>query len=342
MSGIGAPPGSPHVAVCVPVRDEAAHLPQFLDALADQTDRGFLLCILYDGCTDRGDGIVADREPGLPFAIRTAHIDRHPPNAGRARRAAMELGLGNVASDGVILSTDADSIPACNWIQANIDALNKADIVAGRIVRDGLNVSPAQDRVEAYYDDLFRLRRAIDPVSWEAPDPHHYTSGASMAFHVSAYRALGGFEAVPSAEDARMIDAAHRHGLRVRRDGAVEVKTSSRLAGRAANGLADHLRRLGDVSAPTPTMSHPADAARRYAGHAAARAAWGDLAAHLSVLSDTIERDKDDIESIAAGAPNAEAFAMRVVPDAPGGERIVELDEAERGLAILYRELVNA
>jgi hypothetical protein len=36
---------------------------------------------------------------------------------------------------------------------------------------------------------------------------------------------------------------------------------------------------------------------------------------------------------VAAAAPNAEAFATRIVPGPPGGERIVALPEAERALA---------
>ena len=325
--------------MCVPVRDEAAHLPRFLDALAGQTNRSFVVCILFDGCTDGSDAIVAARKAGLPFSLRTAYLERGAPNAGRARRAAMELGLSDDAEDGIILSTDADSVPACDWLAANVAALRVADVATGRIMRDTAYVSPVQDRVESYYDALFRLRRAIDPVPWEARDPHHYTSGASMAFRVAAYRSLGGFEPVAAAEDARIVDAAHRDGLRVRRDGAIRVETSSRLAGRAVDGLADHLRRLGEPAAPSPRMAHPADAAWRYAGHAAARAAWDRLPADLAALGARFGIDGEAIERIAKTAPNAEAFATRIVPDVPGGERIVGLDEAERALTELSRKV---
>lgn len=319
----------------MPVRDEAAHLPRFLDALAGQTDCSFVLCVLFDGCTDGSDAIVAAGAADLPFAVRTAYLERGVPNAGRARRAAMDLGLSAVAADGIILSTDADSLPARDWLAANVAALRVADVATGRIERDAAYVSAVQDRLELYYDALFRLRRAIDPVSWEARDPHHYTSGASMAFRVAAYRSLGGFEPVAAAEDARIVDAAHRDGLRVRRDGAIRVETSSRLAGRAVDGLADHLRRLGEPAAPPPRMAHPADAAWRYAGHAAARAAWDRLPAHLAALGARFGIDGDAIERLAKTAPNAEAFATRIVPDVPGGERIVGLDEAEQALTEL-------
>lgn len=337
------------IAVCVPVRDEAMLLPRFLGALSAQ--RGvpdFVLCALFDGCTDDSVAIVRGYAARAPFAIVTACAEASAPNAGRARRRAMALGLERLSGDdAVILSTDADSVPDPDWLSATIAALEVADVVAGRIVRDddddddgddaGAGASATQDRVEEYYDGLFRLRRSIDPVPWEAVVPHHYTSGASLGFRAGTYRALGGFEALASAEDARLIDAAHRAGLRVRRDGAVRVRTSSRRTGRAQNGLADHLRNLDTNDAAAVTMAHPEDACWRYAGHAAARAAWDDLDRRAACLAASLGCSDAHVRSVAAEAPNAEAFAMRVVPDVPGGERLVRLDEAERALAALWK-----
>ena len=155
---------------------------------------------------------------------------------------------------------------------------------------------------------------------------HHYTAGASLAFRAKAYAGLGGFEARPSAEDARIVDAAHRAGLRVRRDAAVRVETSSRRVGRAVNGLADHLRTLADGDAIR--VAHPERAAARRAFGAPGDAGYARLAA-------TIGRDAAEVRRLAAGSPNAEAFATRVVPGHPGGECLVTLDEAEAALGSL-------
>jgi hypothetical protein len=38
---------------------------------------------------------------------------------------------------------------------------------------------------------------------------------------------------------------------------------------------------------------------------------------------------------VASAAPNAESFAMQVVPDIPGGERLVDLATAEAALSAL-------
>ena len=323
--------------VCVPVRNEEALLPGLLDALAGQSGApDFALCLLLDNCIDGSTALVAERSSSLPFAVISARAASGSLNAGLARRRAMDLGLSIVADDGAILSTDADTTPDPDWLCANLAALEKADVAAGRVVRADGPPCPIQDRVEAYYDQLFAWRRELDPVPWEAPQTHHYTSGASLAFRVGTYRGLGGFEPLPSSEDARLVDNAHRVGLRVRRDAAIRVATSARRDGRAAGGIADHLRQL-DAGLRHVTMVHPADATWRYTRHAAARAAWPDMAAQRSMLARELCCDVGHIDRVAADAGNAEAFAMRVVPEIPGGERTVSLDEAEIALAQLSR-----
>lgn len=327
------------VAVCVPVRDEAALLPQLLAALAAQevaAEVRVTVCFAFDACTDESEAIVAAAAGKLPHAVRSSTLPPAAPNAGRARRAA--LALGEAAGPGAaLLTTDADSVPARTWIATNLRALDIADVVAGRIERDHVFSDAMQDRLERYYDALYALRRTIDPVPWEAAFTHHYTAGASLAFRADAYAALGGFAERRSGEDALIVDEAHRAGLRVRHDAAVRVETSSRRTGRAVGGLADHLRLLADRPARDAIrVSHPERAAWQYAAHAVARAAFGGLdEATVGRVATTIARDPAGVRETAAASPNAEAFAMRVVPGHPGGERLIGLDEAERALARL-------
>lgn len=330
------------VAVCVPVRNEAALLPQFLDAMAAQVAMPGVqvaLCLVFDACTDGSEALVEAATGALPQTVWTTRLPpTAEPNAGRARRAALELGRVWAGRDGALLTTDADSIPAPDWIVANLQALGVADVVAGRIARDRVFADAAQDRLEQYYDRLFALRRQLDPVPWEADVTHHYTAGASLAFRASAYAAAGGFEPHAAAEDARIVDAAYRAGLRVRRDAAVRVVTSSRREGRAAGGLADHLRQLSDTrsGAAAIRVAHPSQMAWQYAGQAAARHAFGALDdAAVADLATLVARTAEDIGATAAASPNAEAFAMRIVPGHPAGERPVSLDEAEAALDVL-------
>lgn len=331
------------VAVCVPVRNEARLLPALLASLARQELPDGVratVCFLFDGCVDASAAIVARAAPTLSCAIVTDTRDAGvEPNAGQARGAALALGqrvLGD-GPGGALLTTDADSVPARDWIATTCRALLVSDVVAGRIVRRDPTPHPAQDRLEAYYDRLAALRRSIDPVSWEPAPAHHHTGGASLAFRAGAYAALGGFAPIACGEDAAIVDEAHRRGLRVRRDRDVVVETSARRIGRAAGGLADHLCALDRGGAQgTPLVAHPADAAWQYRGHAAARAAWPTLAqpGAAARLAEGLAVDPDHVRRVAAEAANAEAFAIRVVPAGPNAHALVPLAEAERALAL--------
>ncbi len=338
------------VAICVPVRDERTLLPRLLDALEGQTwidPVRVHACFYFDGCNDDGVDFVRARAAGM--ACRTvievgARSDE--PNAGRARAAAMTLGQACLAdvADAVLLTTDADSVPHPDWIASALRALRAADVVAGRIVREGGVQDRAQARIEAYFDRLYALRRAIDPVVWEPSGGHHFTSGANLGFLATAYRALGGFAHRTCGEDALIVDEAARAGLRVRRDAQLVVETSSRRDGRAIGGLASALAsfdrdKADGNKAAAVTVAHPADAAWQWQAQARARAAFTAIErpSTRNALAAALALTPDHVLGVARDCPNAEAFAMRVAPTVPGGERRVSLHMAECALTKLER-----
>jgi len=324
------------VAVAVPVRNEAARLPRLLDALARQEGAPpFLLALFLDGCTDASEAVVRQALPALPFPVLVARGEAvGPPNAGRARVAACALALDGQPSR-ALLSTDADSRPAPDWIAASLRGLVRAPVVAGRILFAG---APLQARLIAYLDRLHAHRRALDPVPWEDADAaHHWTSAANLALRPAAYRALGGFQALSRGEDADLADRAWRAGLAVRRDAAVTVRTSARRLGRVEGGFAAGLAAL-DRAEALPRVAHPEDEAWRYRHHALARAGW--TAGGTAPLAAALRLDPAELARAAADAPNADAFAARVVGAPAGGMRQVSLAHAEvaldalRGLAL--------
>lgn len=323
------------IAICIPARDEAAALPDLFGALGrlrrERLER-LHLCLLLDGCEDDSAAIAASLRSSLALQLWIEEVPRAAANAGVARHRAMNLGLRALAgNDGLLLTTDADSVPAVDWLSAMTAALCEADVVAGRIVRDDRLPNPLQDRVEAYYDALFALRRQLDPVPWEAPITHHHAGGANMGIRAAAYAALGGFAPLASGEDARLVDDAARAGLRVRRDAASLVRTSGRRDGRVTGGLASSLRLLDGGDAAAIRVAHPADAAWQYRRHARARAAH--LLDRLDLAAAAVGLPHDHVLGVARDCINAEAFAMRIVPEPPGGMRTVSLPVAERELA---------
>jgi len=309
-----------------------AALPALLDGLARQT-RPIGVCLFLDDCRDGSAALLAARAGDFPHPLHVAHgAAVADANAGRARAAAMAVGAGLPGLiDGLLLTTDADSVPAPGWAAAMAAGLATADVVAGRILRRQTHGSALQDRIEAYYDRLFALRRRIDPVPWEAGETHHQAGGANLGFRAAAYRGLGGFLPLPAGEDARLVDDAHRAGLAVRRDAACVVVTSDRRQGRVAGGLATALAALDGQEAQAVTVAHPADAAWQYRMQAAARQAFreGTPARVAAAIGLTAAH----AVGVARDCPNGEAFAMRVVPVPPGGMRAVPLPEAEALLA---------
>lgn len=322
------------IAICVPARNEAALLPTLFAALERLDRRGVAptICLLLDSCRDDSVAIARDRAGRASLPVVIEQFDQAGANAGRARHAAMRLGIAALGGEGLLLSTDADSAPAPDWLQAMVAGSRSAEIVTGRVVRTVTRAHAVQDRIEVYYDDLYALRRSLDPVDWEATTAHHHTSSANLGLSVDSYRALGGFLPLSSGEDARLIDDAARAGLRVRRDAASVVHTSDRRIGRVAHGLAGSLLAL-ERGGDEVEVAHPRDAIWQYLRHADARLAFGTRDFHALAMA--IGLPAEHILGVARDCPNAEAFAMRVVPTPPAGMRQVSLAVAEAELSAM-------
>ncbi len=333
----GSQGDTPAIAICIPVRDEVARLPRLFDALEQlvvPAGASVRACLLLDGCVDGSADAAASYRRRSRHMVRTAAVERSPSNAGIARHRAMRLGMEALGpAGGILLTTDADSWPRRDWLEATTSALDHADVVAGNVVRRGGGSHAGQDRIERYYTRLFALRRRADPVGWESATTHHHASGANIAIRSDVYDKLGGFAPLVSGEDARLIDDASRAGLWVRRDAASVVYTSDRRDGRAQGGLATTLTMLDRQGLAGVCVTHPADQLWQYDRHALARRAFAT--ADFNLLAGAIDLAVDHILGVARDCPNAEAFAMRVVPIAPQGMRQVTLAVAEAVLATL-------
>ena len=309
-------------------------LPDLFSAIEalDRSGLALTLCLVLDSCIDRSAEVARDRAARASIPVVIEQFTQSEPNAGRARHQAMLLGERASGNGGMLLTTDADTTPASDWLRAMVAGLARADIVAGKVVRSVTRPAPAQDRLERYYEALHSFRRSVDPVVWEGTTTHHQTSAANMAISVRHYRDLGGFMPLPSGEDARLADDAARAGLRVCRDAGSVVHTSDRRVGRVVHGFAAALQAIEEES-EIIEVAHPCDVAWQYRGHAVARRGFdtGDLGA----LSAVVGLSLDHLVGVMRDSPNAEAFAMRVVPAPPGGMRRVSLVVAEAALAAL-------
>jgi cellulose synthase/poly-beta-1,6-N-acetylglucosamine synthase-like glycosyltransferase len=259
---VSSPPTEPAFVVAIPVRDEEERLPACLRALARQRDRLgqaipptlVRVVVFANNCTDRSAGLARKLGAGLSLEVRVVEA-RLPPagaHAGAARRAAMDLAAAWLAEagdrDGVILTTDADSRVAPNWIAENLATFAAgAEAVLGRIDLDeeGARLPEALHRrgeLEDTYERLLtELSWLLDPLGHD-PWPHHATiSGASLGVTRAAYCRVGRLPRVPVGEDKALIALLSRHDARIRHCPTAHVITSGRTHGRAPGGVADAL-----------------------------------------------------------------------------------------------------
>ena len=253
--------------VAIPAKDEAARLPACLRALAKQVDEcgrllkpdAFGVLIYANNCRDNSAEVARRAFAGQPVPLRVveAELPAADAHAGGARRRAMDLAADWLqeagAPDGVILTTDADSQVAPDWVDANLKAIAQgADAVLGRIAFDEeADLLPAPLRLrgamEGIYEGLLaELSARLDPQPWN-PWPHHSTiSGASVAVTRRMYLSVGGLPDIALGEEKAFAARLRGHDARIRFAPDVSVVTSARLAGRAAGGVADTLRFRGE------------------------------------------------------------------------------------------------
>lgn len=243
--------------VAIPARNEETLLPRLIAALSRQTvfpQLGSpLSVVLVLNNTDDGSRKVVREAIQLATNLHFTVVDvEFPPeraHVGSARTLAMEIASTCVPS-GLILTTDADAVPAHDWVEQNLRSIQAgADLVGGRIIgnpqeeeRHGARFL-SRARMYARYQELCdELASLLDPVTHDPWPRHHDHTGASIAVRSDVYRAVGGMDALPFREDIAFVSKAKAAGFRLRHAPEVTVTVSARTHGRARGGMADCLR----------------------------------------------------------------------------------------------------
>jgi hypothetical protein len=287
--------------VCVPARDEARRLPALISALDRQVlpEEGKVrVLLLLNNCTDASRS-AAERAAAAAARVELRIVQRDFPAAaahsGSARRAAMESGAAWLdeigARDGLLLTTDADAVPAADWMARSHEALaTGADIAAAAVVGapvEEARFAPPLRRAVAEWLAARRLavvlEDAVDPIPGD-PSPRHWDhSGGGLALRLATYRAAGGCPAIAFREDLALVEAVRRLGGIVRHCPSVRVVVSARMRGRAAGGMADTIRAwAAQTEAGAPVMApHPGLMEAHWRARAAVRAEAAQAACHL-------------------------------------------------------------
>jgi hypothetical protein len=240
------------VAIAIPARDEAATIGRCVERLSklysDARCERPTIVVVANNCKDATARIAASHG-AVALNVRLPPERAH---AGWARRSALEAAAKYLSSrQDVLLSTDADTLVAPDWLSRTIDHLDAGwDAVAGLARLNPCELRRLPHRHRSRLAMIRRYDKALDYLKsrqdGSEPWPRHfYEGGASIAVTYGAFRRIGEIPTPPAGEDKALFDAIRRSGGRVRHPLDVKVMTSPRLKGRARGGASDTLALWG-------------------------------------------------------------------------------------------------
>ncbi|CAA9492718.1 MAG: hypothetical protein AVDCRST_MAG25-3453 [uncultured Rubrobacteraceae bacterium] len=235
-------------SVVVPARNEEALIRACLTALAAQEDvpaEQYEVLLVLDRCEDETEARA--REFASEHPAFGLHLLYGPGRgAGHARRVGMEEACARLVSvgrrEGLVASTDADTVVAPDWLRAQLDvAARGARAIGGRIE---LREDEELPREVGEWREEQGREKHLELLATRAPDgaaEHWQFSGASLALTAATYAEVGGLEPRAALEDEYLERALERCSIPIERPLAVRVQTSARTIGRANRGLARDL-----------------------------------------------------------------------------------------------------
>jgi hypothetical protein len=265
LESLAEPCAACRAVVVVPARNEEEGLAATLDALRLQAGLNgrpldwdfYEVLLLLNNCTDRSAAVAelyAADHPGFRLHVMECELAANEAHVGTARRRLMDLACDRLewlgAERGAILSTDADTLVAEDWVAANLAGIAAgADVVGGQIEllpddRESLEpgVRLAYERDREYQGLVARCESLLDPDPADPWPRHLHHFGASLACTPEVYRRSGGLPPVKPLEDVAFVDALRKVGAKIRHAPEVRIFTSARLDGRAEVGLSGQLR----------------------------------------------------------------------------------------------------
>ena len=202
------------IAVLVPFRNEATHLPTLVQDLLAQDyppDR-YEIILLDDHSTDESAGVAGAR--AVEGNLRLLRLQDHPAYATTIahKKAALQLGVDHTTA-ALIVTTDAD----CRWPAGTLTALNRVAQAGHDVVLGPVGIAPVCDVCSAF--------QALDVLGYQlftaasvAAGTPALANGAHLAFRRTAFAGVGGYAGVdhlPSGDDVLLLHKFVAAGMRV-------------------------------------------------------------------------------------------------------------------------------
>jgi glucosyl-3-phosphoglycerate synthase len=242
-AAFGPPAAGLRAIVVVPARDEEERVGACLDALATQVEidpAAYEAIVVLDACGDGTEHQVELARRRWP-QLRLLTLPGPGRGAGPARAIGMDVACARLESvgraDGLLATTDADSVVAPDWIARQLEAIAAgAEAIGGEILLDAGEAEYLPSAVIRGRDaDLVERTRLAQS---RGPAEHAHFAGASIGLTPGAYRRAGGMGWLAALEDQELEDRLVAAGVAIHRPRPVRVTTSARTDGRAERGLA--------------------------------------------------------------------------------------------------------
>jgi hypothetical protein len=341
----------PLAVVAVPVRDEVERIGLCLSALAEQEGvdmAEMAVVLLLNNTTDGTVDVVRELSPHFPWPLelRSVELPCAFANAGWARKLAMDAAADWVQPGGLILTTDADTVVATDWVAANRREIAEGvEAVAGYVMADPVELMDLGHEIlergslEWDYQQLAaELEARADPPAHDPWPRHNQNCGASTAITLAAYRRIGGLPPLRVGEDRALFDALGRMDLKVRHSLEVQVVTSARTESRACGGLGDALRLRGDPDHPCDEALEVAvSTLRRAYDRAGFRAAWRAKRVDVQGWARRLAVDPAEVRAAAESGFFGEAWARLEAVSPKLQRRLVTGRELKRELRRMRR-----
>ncbi|WP_420459336.1 glycosyltransferase [Neolewinella sp.] len=208
------PDGQLSIALLVPFRNEAVHLPALVQDLLEQDyppDR-YEIILLDDHSTDES-AAVAGASPVEP-ELRLLRLQDHPAYATTVahKKAALQLGIDHTTAE-LIVTTDAD----CRWPAGTLSELNRVVQAGYDVVLGPVGIAPVYGACSAF--------QALDVLGYQlftaaavAAGTPALANGAHLAFRRTAFVGVGGYAGVdhlPSGDDVLLLHKFVAAGMRI-------------------------------------------------------------------------------------------------------------------------------
>jgi len=207
------------ISIVVPFRNEKQNLPRLVDALSGQNDTNFEV-ILVDDHSDDGSLALAETLLQDKAGFRLVR------SRGEGKKLALTTGL-DVARGGIIAVTDADSVPASEWLSTLRRYFSDPDV---KMVFGAVRIMSGKGMWNALQEMEFCsvLGTGVAMHAWKMPV---FCNGANMAFNAEAFRHVGGYQdnlQIPSGDDEfllRKISARYPDSIRFMNETEAVVDT---------------------------------------------------------------------------------------------------------------------